>query len=468
MEREEVIHAKQRENVMSTTNETTTKQPIFTRKDLIALISPLVVEQILTVTMGLADTYMEAGVGEAAVSSVSLVDSLNILILQILSALATGGAVVCGQYLGRRDEKRAKKCAAQLYFVLMVSTIAVMLAVMCTSRLILRGVFGSIDDDVMQLAQIYFLISAVSYPFMGVYQAGAALFRAQGDSRTSLNASLVMNVINVCGNALLIYGFHLGVLGAALATLAGRVFAAGWILIQNQKTSNPYRMDEMRDMKPEKSYIMPILSIGIPSGLENGMFQIGKLCVSSLTSTLGTAAIAANAVANTVTTVANIPGNAMGLAIIPVVSRCIGAGDKKQANHYAKLLMGIAMGGLAITNIILYFAIPGVATAFHLSEAASAMCVGVVHWFCIFSIFCWALSFTMPNVLRSGGDSKYTMVVSSVSMWLFRVILSYFFVLKLHMGLTGVWFGMFIDWICRDIFFLIRFIGGKWMNHKLI
>ena len=450
------------------TNETTEKQPIFTKKDLITLISPLVIEQILTVTMGLADTYMVSGVGEAAVSSVSLVDSLNILILQILSALATGGAVVCGQYLGRKDNKGAKKCAAQLYFVLLVSTLTVMLAVMCTSRLILHGVFGSIEEEVMKFAQIYFLISAVSYPFMGIYQAGAALFRAQGNSRTSLHASLVMNVINVCGNALMIYGFHLGVLGAALATLAGRVFAAVWIILQHQKKINPYRMEGIGDLKPEKNYIVPILSIGIPSGLENGMFQIGKLCVSSLTSTLGTAAIAANAVANTVTTVANIPGNAMNLAIIPVISRCLGAGDKKQAKHYAKCLLGIAACGLAATNVILYLVIPDVAAAFHLSEAAREMCVHVVHWFCVFSIFCWALSFTMPNVLRSGGDSKYTMTVSSVSMWLFRVILSYIFVLKLHMGLTGVWFGMFIDWICRDIFFTLRFISGKWMDHKLI
>lgn len=166
-----------------------------------------------------------------------------------------------------------------------------------------------------------------------------------------------------------------------------------------------YRMEGIGDLKPEKNYIVPTLSIGIPSGLENGMFQIGKLCVSSLTSTLGTAAIAANAVANTVTTVANIPGNAMNLAIIPVVSRCLGAGDKKQAKHYAKCLLGIASCGLAATNVILYLVIPDVAAAFHLSEAAREMCVHVVHWFCVFSIFCWALSFTMPNILRSHDGS---------------------------------------------------------------
>lgn len=197
--------------------------PLFTRRALFTLIWPLLLEQTLSVTMGMADTLMVAGVGEAAVSSVSLVDSLNILIIQILSALATGGAVIASQYLGRRDEENASRSAAQLYSVLGISTVAVGVVCMLLSRLILRMVFGSIDEDVMRFAQQYFLISAVSYPFIGLYNGGAALFRAQGNSRISMLASLVMNVINIAGNALLIYGFGMGVIGAALATLIGRV-----------------------------------------------------------------------------------------------------------------------------------------------------------------------------------------------------------------------------------------------------
>ena len=236
--------------------------------------------------MGMADTLMVAGVGEAAVSSVSLVDSLNILIIQILSALATGGAVIASQYLGRRDEENASRSAAQLYSVLGISTVAVGVVCMLLSRPILRMVFGSIDEDVMRFAQQYFLISAVSYPFIGLYNGGAALFRAQGNSRISMLASLVMNVINIAGNALLIYGFGMGVIGAALATLIGRVFAAVFILWQNQDLHNPLRVQHFADLRPRRRPIMQILSIGIPSGLENGMFQIGKLCVSSLTSHL--------------------------------------------------------------------------------------------------------------------------------------------------------------------------------------
>lgn len=444
------------------------KEIFYTRQQLARLIWPLLLEQFLAVTMGLADTFMVSGVSEAAVSSVSLVDTLNVLVFQILSALASGGAVVVSQYMGQKNIRRMKKCSAQLYSVLLIGTTVIMLIAAVGNRSILRFVFGSIDSHVMEYAQTYFLISAVSYPFMGAYSAGAALFRAQGNSKVSMKASLVMNVINIVGNALLIYGFRMGVLGAAVATLTGRVFSAVWVTMQQQKADNPFRIDQISDLKPERDQIRPILVIGIPSGLENGMFQIGKLCVSSLTATLGTSAIAANAVANTVATVANIPGNTIGLAVIPVIGRCLGAGDKEQANRYARQLMMLAAVGLAGMNIAVYATIPAVAAAYHLTYAAKEMCIAVIRLFCIFSIFFWALSFTLPQILRSGGDAKFTMSVSILSMWIFRVVLSYLFVLKMDMGLMGVWLGMCIDWICRSIFFGIRFRGGKWMEHKVI
>ena len=231
--------------------ESTLSEPIFNRQALVRLILPLLAEQFLSVSMGMADTLMVSGVGEAAVSSVSLVDSLNILIIQILSALATGGAVISSQYLGRRDGEKAAKSAAQLYTVLAVSTIAVMLVILVLSRPILRIVFGRIDDDVMSFSQTYFLISAISYPFIGFYNAGAALFRAQGNSRISMLASLVMNIINICFNALFIYGLGMGVLGAALATLLGRVFAAAWVFWQQQQIENPLCIRHIADMKPD-------------------------------------------------------------------------------------------------------------------------------------------------------------------------------------------------------------------------
>ena len=442
--------------------------PLFTRRALFTLIWPLLLEQTLSVTMGMADTLMVAGVGEAAVSSVSLVDSLNILIIQILSALATGGAVIASQYLGRRDEENASRSAAQLYSVLGISTVAVGVVCMLLSRPILRMVFGSIDEDVMRFAQQYFLISAVSYPFIGLYNGGAALFRAQGNSRISMLASLVMNVINIAGNALLIYGFGMGVIGAALATLIGRVFAAVFILWQNQDLHNPLRVQRFADLRPRRRPIMQILSIGIPSGLENGMFQIGKLSVSSLVSTFGTAAIAANSVANSVTMFANIPGNAIGMAMITVIGQCIGAKKPDEAKRYGKKLMFIAYAGILATNIVMTIVAVPVVGLFHLSPEATKTGLSLIHCFSIVAIFIWPLSFTMPNALRAAGDAKYTMMVSIFSMWAFRVGSSYLLGGTLGLGVLGVWFGMFIDWGFRSLAFLIRFIRGKWTQKAVI
>ena len=443
-------------------------QPLFTRRQLTALLLPLIAEQALSVTIGLADTLMVSSVGEAAVSGVSLVDTFNTLMIQIMSALATGGAVVASQYIGHREEKNARASAAQILFILSVFSLAVAAVVVVGRHAILRGIFGSIDADVMRYAETYFLLSALSYPFIGVYNAGAALFRAQGNSKISMLSSLVMNVVNIGGNAVLIFYFKMGVMGAALASLVSRMIACFAVIYLLEKPGCLLRIEHLTDLKPDLPLIRRILRVGIPAGIENGMFQIGKLSVSSLTSTLGTSAIAANAVAGNITTFLNVPANAVGMAVLTVIGQCLGAGDKKQAKHYSVTLLGIAIGGLAIANALVFVLMPEIVTWFNLSAEASVLCTTVVHMFNVASVFFWATSFTLPNALRAGGDAKYTMTVSIISMWLFRVILSYVFVLQFQLGLAGVWLGMFCDWVFRSICFLIRFVRGKWMNHKVI
>ena len=443
--------------------------PMFTRRALFTLIWPLLLEQTLSVTMGMADTLMVAGVGEAAVSSVSLVDSLNILIIQILSALATGGAVIASQYLGRKDTENAGRSAAQLYSVLGLSTVAMGILCMLLSRPILRGVFGSIDEDVMRFAQQYFLISAVSYPFIGLYNGGAALFRAQGNSRISMLASLVMNVINIAGNALLIYGFGMGVMGAALASLVSRAIACAVVLYLLQKPGCALRVDSLRAMAPNGGLIRRILRVGIPAGIENGMFQIGKLSVSSLTSTLGTAAIAANAVANTTTTFLNIPANAVGMAALTVVGQCLGAGEKEQAVYYSRRLMLTAYCGAWVMNLsAFFFANRFAVSLFNLSPEAQAMALDIMVWFNIVSLFVWPSSFTLPNILRAAGDARFTMTVSIVSMWAFRVGFCYLAVLCFGGGLLSIWMGMYLDWVFRSLCFYLRFRRGSWLEQSVI
>ena len=439
-----------------------TSAPLFTRKQLTALLLPLIAEQALSVTIGLADTLMVSSVGEAAVSGVSLVDSFNTLMIQIMSALATGGAVVASQYIGHRETKNARAAAAQILFVLSTFSLLVAAVVVVGRHAILRGIFGSIDADVMRYAETYFLLSALSYPFIGLYNAGAALFRAQGNSKISMLSSLVMNVINIGGNAVLIYGFGMGVMGAALASLVSRMIACFVVLFLLQKPDCMLRVEGLRAMRPDGALIRRILRVGIPAGIENGMFQIGKLSVSSLTSTLGTAAIAANAVANTTTTFLNIPANAVGMAALTVVGQCLGAGEKEQAVYYSRRLLLTAYCGAWVMNISAFlFANKFAISLFNLSPEAQAMALEVMVWFNIVSLFFWPSSFTLPNILRAAGDAQFTMGVSIFSMWAFRVGFCYLMVLVFHGGLLSIWMGMFLDWFFLSLLFSILFVRGK-------
>ena len=421
--------------------------PLFTRQALVALLLPLIAEQALSVTIGLADTLMVSSVGEAAVSGVSLVDSFNTLMIQVMSALATGGAVVTSQYIGHREPKNAKAAAAQILFVLASFSLVVAAVVVVGRHAILRGIFGSIDADVMRYAETYFLLSALSYPFIGLYNAGAALFRAQGNSKISMLSSLVMNVINIGGNAVLIYGFGMGVLGAALASLVSRAVSCLVVLWLLQRPGCALRV----------------------AGIENGMFKIGKLSVSSLTSTLGTAAIAANAVANTASTFLNIPANAVGMAALTVVGQCLGAGEKEQAVYYSRRLLLTAYCGAWVMNLSAFlFANRFAISLFNLSPEAQTMALQVMVWFNFVSLFFWPSSFTLPNILRAAGDARFTMAVSILSMWVFRVGFCYVMVLGFHGRLLSIWMGMFLDWVFRSLCFFVRFARGRWMEQSVI
>ena len=437
---------------------------LFTREDLKKLIVPLIIEQALALSIGLFDTLMVSSCGEAAVSGVSLVDSISTLLIQILSALATGGAVVCSQYIGKKMPERAKLSAGQLMLIMLLSAGTVMVVILLSYRFLLRAIFGQIDADVMQNAEIYFIISAISYPFLGVYNAGAALFRAIGNSRVSMYTSLVMNVINIGGNAVLIFGLKMGVLG----TLTARIVSALVMVVLLSEKDNPLCIAMPGCMKPQRDVIGKILKIGIPSGVENGMFQIGKLLVSSLTATFGTAAIAANAVANSVAGFANIPGIAIGLAIVTVIGRCIGAGEKEQAKYYSKRLLGLAYAGMVLADLALFVLVKPIIACFALSAEAARIATQLLVSFAICAALIWPLSFTLPNVLRAAGDAKYTMEVSVFSMWVFRVASSYFFAGTMGLGVLGVWIGMYVDWGFRTLLFVIRYRRGKWLEKRVV
>ncbi len=446
----------------------TDKPLMFSNQKLIRLLGPLLVEQCLVIAVGVFDTMMVASLGEAAVSSVSLVDNINILMIQIFAALATGGAVVASQYIGHRSYDKAKASASQLIMLTSVLSVVITLVICTWHTQLLQLCFGALDADVMANAEIYLFITALSYPFIGLYNGLAALFRAQGNSKVSMLASICMNVINISGNAILIFGFGLGVMGAAIATLVSRIFAAGAVLILLQVGQNPLRVDDIKSLFPQPEFIKRILSVGIPSGIENGVFQFGRLAVSGLVSTLGTAAIAANAISGTLINVLNIPCSAFGLTIITVVGQCIGAGEKEQAKYYSNRLLRYALISIWIPHTLSLVFIPYALPFFNLSAEAIAIATQLLFAFNLVSLVVFVPSFTIANALRSAGDAKFTMWVSVASMWLFRVILCYIFVKVMGLGVFAVWVGMFVDWFCRAGFYAWRYFSWRWLDKKVI
>lgn len=445
------------------------KNPLrFSNAALVRLLVPLVLEQLLSVTVGMADTMMVSSCGEAAVSGIALVDQINILLIQVFAALATGGAVVASQYLGRSDNASASRAAKQLLWLTAILATVLSAAALLGNRGILRFVFGSVEENVMTNAMTYFWLTALSYPFLGLYNAGAALFRSMGNSKVSLNVSLIMNVINIFGNAVLIFGFGMGVAGAAVSTLVSRIVAGLVMVALLRSPQNPIRLKNLLHPQFSAAMLKSIFGIGVPSGLENGMFQIGKLLVASLVASFGTTAIAANAVTNSIAGFTNVPGGAVGLAMIAVVGQCVGAKDYEQARYYIKKLMMISYAGMALLSVIVYFAAPGLLRIYSLTPDTTALSLFVLRYNCVCSALVWVPSFTMPNALRAAGDAKYTMAVSMGSMWLFRVALSYVLGAGCGLGFFGVWMAMTIDWLVRGVFFVLRYRSGKWQNVNVI
>lgn len=437
-------------------------QITFTNKQLRVLIFPLVIEQFLGVAVGLADSVMVASVGEAAVSAVSLVDSINVLLFFAMNALATGGAVVCGQFLGRKDTERANEAGRQLVvFVVLLGT-AVMAVLYLAKSIILHGLFGRIDADVMAYANTYFLIVEASIPFMALYSAGAAIFRVMGNSSVSMKISVVMNLVNVCGNAILIFGVGMGVEGVAIPTFAARVLGAAAVIVLLRNPAYIIHISRPFHYRFQGDMVKKILQVGVPSSIESSLFQLGKVMLLSLVSSFGTASIAANAIGNSIATVQTLPAAAIGVGMITVVSQCAGARDFEHARFYIRKLMCWSYVLMLIWNLLL-FAIQSLLVGLYNVSGEAAHLAMIILWLHGgLGILMWPAAFTLPQALKGAGDTSYVMIVAVASMWTFRILTGFLFAKYLGMGVLGTWYAMFIDWVCRLLLFLVRYRGKKW------
>ena len=448
---------------------TTTKQThLYSNTDLRKLLIPIIIEQLLSSLMGTVDTMMVSNVGSAAISAVSLVDSINILVIQALSALAAGGAILCSQYIGSEKRDGAIRSAQQVLFVMTVLSVALSAGCLIFRVPLLRVIFGAVEADVMKNSQVYFLFTLLSFPFIGLYDAGASILRAQNNSRSPMVISVISNFMNIGGNAILIFGFHMGVEGAAISTLISRIFCAVVVLWKLRDESKPIFVKQYLSIRPDFGLIKKILFIGIPSGIENSMFQLGKLAIQSTVSTLGTTAIAAQAMTNILENLNGIAAIGVGVGLMTIVGQCLGAGRQDEAVYYIKKLCVIAEVIIIISCLGVFALTKPITILGGMEKESADMCFHMVMWITIVKPLVWIMAFIPGYGLRAAGDVKFSMIVSCCTMWACRFCLCVFLIRVMGFGPMGVWIGMFADWTVRGIIFTWRFHSRKWLEHKVI
>ena len=425
------------------------QQHLFTNKMLRALLVPIIIEQLLN-------------------SFIGKVDTMNVLIIQAFSALAAGGTIICTQYLGQKNHEMANKSARQALFIITAISVFIVVLGLAFRAPLLSFIFGKVDADVMENSMVYFFYTVLSYPFIALYDAGASIFRAQENTRGPMVISIISNVMNIVGNGILIWVFHMGVAGAAISTLVSRIFCAVVVLYQLRKDRQPIVVRDYLKIRPDGKMIGRILALGIPSGIENSMFQLGKLAIQSTVSTLGTTAIAAQAMTNMLEMLNGTAVIGVGIGLMTVVGQSLGAGRKDEAVYYMKKLMIFSEVFLIACCAVVYVLARPITMIGGMEAKSAEMCLDMMFWITIVKPIVWMFAFIPAYGMRAAGDVKFSMITSCITMWTFRFCLCVYLIRVCGMGPMAVWIGMFTDWTVRAIVFSLRFKSGKWMEHKVV
>ncbi len=441
---------------------------LFKNSDLRTLLIPIMIEQFLNSFIGMADTMMVSQVGSAAISAVSLVDSINVLVIQVFAALASGGAIICAQYLGRKDAAGSSRAAKQVTLAVAAISVSLMILCMVFCHPLLWLIFGKVELDVMEASVLYFWITAASFPFIALFNAGSAFYRAGGESRFPMLVSVASNVLNIFGNAVFIFGCGMGVAGAALSTLLARFFCAVVLFYGLRRPRQPIVISGYLKIRPDLPLITTVLKIGIPTGIENGMFQFGKLAIQSSVSTLGTAAIAAQAMTSILENVSVVAAMSIGIGLMTVVGQCMGAGRVEEARYYIVKLTAVSEAVIIVSSLLVLAATKPVLFLAGMEAESARLCFEMTVFITIVRPVSWVLSFIPPYGMRAAGDVRFSMLLSTVSMWGCRVFLAVYLIRMQGFGPIAVWIGMFADWVIRSIAFTIRFFSGKWTRFHVI
>lgn len=441
---------------------------MFSNHDLKVMILPLFLEQLLVMLVGLADTLVVSYAGEAAVSGVSLVNQFNTVFIYLFTALASGGAVVISQYIGRKTQKAAGEAASQLLLFSTVFSIAIAVLVLMGNERLLRLVFGKVEEPVMRACVTYLRISAYSYPALAVYNAGAAVYRSLGKTSVTMYLSVASNLINIAGNVIGVFVLRAGVAGVAYPSLIARTFSAVVITALCFRRENGVVYQRQWLFSRNGAMMKRMLAIAIPNGMENGIFQLVKVALSSIAALFGTYQIAANGVAQSIWSLAALAGVAMGPVFITVIGQCMGSGDTKAADLYFRKLTKTTLLLSSVWNLFVLLLTPIFMKLYALAPETKQLVFLLVLIHNLFNAAAFPFSGALSNGLRAAGDVKFTMYVSIASTIFGRLLLSYLLGIVLHMGVIGLAIAMVCDWVIRAVVFIFRQRSGAWTRFRVI
>ena len=437
-----------------------------TNRNLFLMSLPIFVELLLQLLVGNVDQMMVSRVSQPSVAAIVNANQIMNLVIIVLSMASTAVTVILSQYLGAQDEKNASRtCMVSIVLIGGVSLAATIL-VFAGHTPLYRAIH--VPEEVFDEASLYLLIVGAFILVQGLYLTFSAMIRAFAMVKEVMIISVIMNAMNIVGNAILIFGFHMGVAGAALSTLISRIFCAIVVMYFLRSPKEEICVRDYTKIRPDRHKIKMILALGIPTGIENGMFQFGKLAIQSTVSTLGTAAIAAQAMTNILENLNGIAAIGIGIGLMNVVGECIGAGRKDEAIYYTKKMCLVSEVVIIISCLLVFALTKPIIHLGGMSAESGRMCFFMVTWITIIKPIVWVPAFIPAYSMRAAGDVKFSMILSCTTMWLCRVTLCVVLCRVFGFGPIAVWIGMFSDWTLRGIFYTLRFHGRKWLDHKVI
>ena len=440
---------------------------LFSKKDLKKLYVPILIEILLTVSVGVADTMMVSQAGETAVSGVSCFNTIQNFLIALFSAFATGGSVVVGQLLGMKNYERAKNAVKDLMYLTLLVSILLSLSFIGFKEPLLRLIYGESEEAVIASALDYALPILISLPFLASQSSLNAILRVQGKTKTTMWSSIIANIINVVGNAIFILVFDMGALGVGISTLISRIISALILFFASRNKGLQAPLEKILQFRHQGNMMGTIFSIALPSGIENSIFQLGKIVMIATIAQCGTSSMAAFSVLDNIGTFSNITGQAAGQTLMVVGGYAAGAGRFDESRRMTKVFLAIAYVSMAILAVIILVFLKPIISIYSFSQETADLSYRILFEYMFWSTIVWPTSFAFPNILKSSGDVKYTMLVAILSMWLFRVFIARVLGIYMGFGIVGVMWGMYIDWVVRAIAFLIRYKSGVWTEKRI-